>query len=108
MTFRLNEFRAKIQFTTSAAMPNLIYRACLTTGIVSNTRYCQLAIADALSRDLGIPLEDILADLPTPRGPAAHVYDPEEGTMRRGSPIHKDPTGGHVRIGPANTDESVR
>lgn len=83
MTFRLDEFRAKIQFTTSAQMPSLIHKACLATGVVSNTVYCQYALCEALARDLGVPLEDLLAQLPRPRGPAAHVYDPAQHTMSR-------------------------
>ena len=115
MPFRLrNEGfpnRTKIQFTTSVRMPYLIYQACKATGIVSNTVYCQRAIAEALSRDLGIPLEDLLADLPEPRGPAKHLYDPAEGTMNRFTAstrdIRDDSTGGRLRIGPANTIEEV-
>jgi|RhiMethySRZTD1v2_1073278.scaffolds.fasta_scaffold06356_10 hypothetical protein len=98
--------RAKIQFTTSAAMPHLIYQACLVTRVVSNTVYCQHAIAEALARDLDIPLERILADLPAPRGPAKHLYDPAEGTMSR-YPVNIDSSGGRVEIGPANTIEEV-
>lgn len=112
MPFRLDpeKFpnRTKIQFTTSNRMPYLIYQACLRTGIPSNTVYCQLALAEKLSQDLGVPLEEITAELPTPRGPSAHLYDPAEGTMRRTKSVAEDPTGGMVRIGPANTDEEVR
>ena len=99
MPFRLGEHwpnRAKIQFTTSAAMPSLIYRACLATGVVSNTVYCQRALVAALARDLGIEEAELLADLPTPRGPAGHLY------QREGHPTYG------VRIGPANTVEAVR
>jgi hypothetical protein len=101
-------FRAKIQFTTSASMPHRIYKACVATDTVSNTRYCQEALCEKLSRDLDIPLEDLLAELPAPRGPAGHLYDPDEGTMRRTRPVHEDPSGGVVRTGPANTYEDVR
>lgn len=92
MPFRLNEFRAKIQFVTSAEMPNLIYRACLRTGTVSNTVYIQHAVAEALARDLDIPLERILANLPEPRGRAKNLLLRDES---------------HLRIGPANTYEEV-
>lgn len=110
MPFRLGERwpgRAKIQFTTSAEMPSLIYRACLATGVVSNTRYCQLALAEALGRDLGIPVETVIAGLPEPRGPARHLFDPDQHTMSRYgiAAVHG---GGVVRIGPANTIEDVR
>ena len=107
MPFRLNEFRAKIQFTTSAEMPSLIHRACLATGVVSGTVYCQHAIAAALARDLNVPVERILANLPQPRGPAKHLYDPDEHAMARYG-VAVDFTGGRVMVGPANTCEEVR
>ena len=67
MPFRLNEHRAKVQFLTSAEMPSLIYKACVATGAPSNTRYVQVAVCEALARDLGIPLEDLLERLPATR-----------------------------------------
>ena len=108
MPFRLNEFRSKIQFTSSAAMPHLIYRACLATGTVSNTVYCQRALAEALARDLGIDIDEILADLPEPRGPSKHVWDPAEGRLNRYAQVDTDQSGGRTFIGPANTIEEVR
>lgn len=80
-------------------MPSLIYKACLATGTQSNTRYAQLALCEALSRDLGIPLEDLLAELPPTRGPAAHLFDPADGSLNRFL---------HRHAGPANTIEEVR
>lgn len=76
MPFRLNEFRAKIQFTTSARMPSDIYKACLATGVESNTVYVQRAVCEALSRDLHIPLQDLLDALPPPRSRAAMLMGP--------------------------------
>ena len=35
MPFRLDEFRAKVQFVTSADMPALVYDACVKTGVVA-------------------------------------------------------------------------
>lgn len=64
MPFRLNEFRAKVQFVTSARMPSLITKARTQRDLPSNTTYIQLALCEALSRDLGIPLEELLAELP--------------------------------------------
>ena len=107
MPFRLSAWRAKIQFTTSAEMPSMIYQACKATGTVSGTVYCQHALAHALARDLDLPVELILEGLPPPRGPAAHLYDPEQHTMAR-HPVTVDPSGGVDWIGPANTDEEVR
>ena len=120
MPFRIQPYefpgRAKIQFTTSARMPSDIYRACLVTGVVSNTVYIQHAVIDALSRDLAIPRATLLGALPPPRGPSGHLYDPDEETMNRfrkarppiGKAITEDHTGGVLRPGPANTHEEVR
>lgn len=98
--FRLTPDRAKVQFTTSAAMPHLIFQAALASGAVSNTVYCQHALAHAIARDLGMDVNDILADLPEPRGPATHLID-------RASPSARL-AGAPIMTGPANTDEEVR
>lgn len=94
MPFRLNEFRAKIQFTTSARMPSDIYKACVATGTISNTVYIQHAVCAALSRDLGIPLEELLASLPENKTSATRLFD---GTRKA-----------TVRIGPTNSVEEVQ
>jgi hypothetical protein len=104
--FRLNEWRAKIQFTTSARMPSDIYHACLATGTVSNTVYCQHALVDALARDLDIDRQILLDALPEPRARGKHLFAP--GEIRNGVSIEKEQSGGVFRIGPANTDEEVR
>lgn len=90
MPFRLGEGRTKIQVLTSSETPMLIHDACVKYGIPSQNRYVQLAIAEALSRDLDIDLEDLMANLPPTRG---EVDNP---LLR--------PRG----IGPANTVEEVR
>jgi hypothetical protein len=101
MPFRLDEHRAKVQFTTSAAMPYLIYQACLATKVCSNTVYIQHAVCEALSRDLGIPLHLLLTDLPEPRTRSKelrpHPRDPAAGRLAH-----------HAFVGPANTVEEVR
>jgi hypothetical protein len=79
LPFRLDRFTAKIQFVTFAAMPSMIHRACQATGTVSQTRYCQEAVAEKLSRDLDIPLADLMARLPAPRGKAAALLPPPGG-----------------------------
>lgn len=94
MPFRLgpeHPYRAKIQFITAASMPNRIYEACLATGTVSNTRYCQEALCEKLARDLNLPVQNLLDELPPPRGAASH-------------PIARTT----VFPGPANTIEEVR
>jgi hypothetical protein len=116
MPFRLraegHPDRTKIQFTTNVEMPNMVYRACVATGVVSNTVYVQHAVCEALARDLGIPLDDLIEMLPPPRGPASHLYDPENGHPMDRYRHRTIPTGqlngGVVRVGPANTDEEVR
>ena len=72
MPFRLNEFRAKVQFVTFAGMPALITRAAKARGYVSNTQYIQHALAEALAKDLDISLDDLVEQLPPPQGGAAH------------------------------------
>lgn len=92
MPFRLDEFRAKIQFITSAEMPAMIYRACMATGTCSNTRYIQEAVCERLARDLDIPVERLLDRLPTPKSRAAIPFGPDR------KPIQK--TGGqHAAVG---------
>lgn len=90
MPFRLDPekypFRAKIQFTTSADMPSMIYRAVLATGKVSNTVYVQHAVCEALARDLDIPLQDLLDRLPAPRNLAKVPFGPDRKP-------HPNPTG---------------
>lgn len=102
------EGRAKMQVTTANWMPLFIYRACLATGIISNTVYVQRAVCEALARDLDLDLDELLADLPPPRGPAKHLYDPREGTMNRYRVVTEDQSGGRLMVGPANTVEEVR
>jgi hypothetical protein len=94
MPFRLGEDfpnRTKIQFIAPAWMPNRIYKACVATDTASNTRYVQEAVCKQLSRDLNIPLQDLLDDLPEGRGPASRRID-------RGTAM----------VGPANTYEEVK
>lgn len=94
MPFRLTEHTAKIQFLTSASMPARIYRACLKTETISNTVYIQHAVCEALSRDLGIPLDTLLAELPPPRGRNKTRWTPDDAIGAR-------------RIGPTGSVESV-
>lgn len=83
MPFRIDEHRAKIQFITSREMPSLVYKAAVRTNKVSNTVYIQHAVCEALSRDLGIPVEDLIAALPPARGSAATIFG-SAGKARRG------------------------
>lgn len=112
MPFRLDpekygEFRAKLQITTAAWMPYRIYEACKATGILSNTRYVQLAVCEKLSRDLGLDLDELVAGLPKGRTYAAHLWDPSAGphpgARRKNAQLTEV-----YRYGMGNTDEEVR
>lgn len=96
MPFRLDPDlypnRTKIQFTTYARMPTDIYKACVATGVVSNTVYVQHAVCEALARDLDIPLDELLDELPTPRTRAKTRFTTARASL----------------VGPANTIEDVR
>ena len=116
MPFRLDEkygeFRAKIQFTTAAWMPYKIYQACLVTGVLSNTRYCQLAVCEALARDLNLDYEELVSQLPRPRTVANHLFDPH-GNVPGRKPANGERISRHTRVmigrpGQGNTDEEVR
>lgn len=98
MVFHINDITTKIQFATSREMPSLIYQACLKTGVVSNTAYCQKALAEALARDLGVPVEEIMAKIPRNRSNALHLFNPAENKLARYP----------QRIGPGNTVEECR
>ena len=98
MPFRLDEFRAKVQFTTNAEMPSQVYRACVETGCPSNTVYYQLATCVALSRDLELDYDDLVAALPQPWGPSGHLFDPTGDNHPMARKL----------VGPANTIEDVR
>lgn len=73
-------------------MPRMIYQACQATRTVSQTRYCQEALCEKLARDLDLPVENLLARLPEPRGRAAYLLNPVAGP----------------RIGPSNGIEEVK
>lgn len=87
MPFRLDEWRAKIQFIAPASFPNLIYRACVATDTVSNTRYIQEAVAARLARDLGMDEQVLLDALPPCRGRAGMRLGPN----RKPVPVQKRP-----------------
>lgn len=114
MPFRLDErygeFRAKIQFTTAAWMPYKIYQACLATGILSNTRYCQIAVCEKLAKDLDLDLDELIAQLPKARTVANHLFDPTRSLP--GPDPQGERNASHTRVvvgryGMAGTDEEV-
>jgi hypothetical protein len=119
VVFRLDpdiygEFRSKIQFTTAAWMPYKIYEACKATGIISNTRYCQIAVCEKLAKDLNVDLNELLDALPKPRTFAAHLFNPLEkrpgvepsNPKQKYSYLYEAGSVRH-RIGAANTIEEV-
>lgn len=80
MPWRLTETTAKVQFVTGHWMPYRVYEACVKTGVVSNSRYYQLAVCEKLARDLGLNLDELIAQLPPPRSKAKHLFSPGPGT----------------------------
>lgn len=74
MPHRLNEFRAKIQFVSYAAMPSQIRKAAKERDLPSSTRYIQLALCRALARDLDLDYDALVEALPPPRGPASTLF----------------------------------
>lgn len=72
MPFRLDEFRAKVQFMTFARMPSLITKAAKKHGYVSNTQYIQHRLCEALARDLDLNVDELKDSLPPATGGAAH------------------------------------
>lgn len=108
---KYGEFRAKIQFTTAAWMPYQIYQACLRTGILSNTAYCQVALCEKLARDLDLDLDELLANLPSRRTTSNHLWNPLE-KMPGHPPANGQRDATNIRIaigryGMGNTDEEV-
>ena len=111
---KYGEYRAKIQFTTAAWMPYQIYQACLATGILSNTRYCQEALCERLARDLDLDLGHLLSQLPKGRTVNTRLWDPRgEDTLLPGTaPKSGVRNASHTRIivgryGMGHTDEEV-
>lgn len=78
MPFRLNEFRAKVQFMSFSRMPGLITQAAKKRGYVSNTQYINMVLCAALSRDLGLDEGELIAELPPPTSAAAHFLKKHE------------------------------
>lgn len=86
MPFRLDEFRAKIQFIAPANFPVLINRAADKRDIPSQTRYLQLALCRALAEDLGLDEGDLINSLPPTRGPASVLFDGNRRAISRKAP----------------------
>ena len=80
MPFRLNEHRTTIKIITFAQMPSLIYKACISSGCPSNTRYIQEAICEKLARDGIEPLESLKAKLPPTRTNSAVLFNGQNKT----------------------------
>lgn len=86
MPFRLDEFRAKIQFIAPANFPVLINRAAKETRVPSQTRYIQLALCEKLARDLGLDEGDLIQSLPPTRSSAALLFGGDRRAIRNDAP----------------------
>lgn len=69
-----NVDKTKMQFITSIKMPRMVYKAVVARGMASQSQYIQHAVCEALARDLDLPLDDLLADLPKARGAKSDVF----------------------------------
>lgn len=56
--------KRRLEFAVSDRTPHLARKAATKLGYPSMTTYMQRVVCEALSRDLGIPLEELLAELP--------------------------------------------
>lgn len=86
MPFRLDEFKAKIQFVAPTNFPVLINRAAEHKDIPSQTRYIQLALCHALAEDLGLDEGELIRSLPPTRGPASALFDGNRRAISRKAP----------------------
>ena len=100
--------------------PHLIYRACLATGVVSNTVYCQHAVSEALASrprpgrwtDLPRrpPRHPAAVRLPDARGHRQRTGTPSTGRRQRRSEVTVDswvPLHGARSVGPSGAPEAA-
>lgn len=85
--FRLNEFRAKIQFVTSAETPSLIAKAAAKRDLSSNTEWLQHTIAAALAKELDLDLQQRMERLPPNRATPTILF----GDTAKGVRVRKAP-----------------
>jgi hypothetical protein len=86
MPFRLDEFKAKIQFVAPANFPVLINRACIEQDVTSQTRYIQLALCRQLAEDLDMDEADLIRSLPPTQGRATNLFGSDRRAISRRAP----------------------
>jgi hypothetical protein len=86
MPFRLDEFKAKIQFIVPNNFPVLINRAAEEGNIPSQTRYIQLALCRQLAEDLGLNEDELIRSLPPTRTHASVLFDGNRRAVSRKAP----------------------
>lgn len=86
MPFRLDEFKAKIQFVAPNNFPVLINRAADKLGIPSQTRYIQLALCRQLAEDLGLDEAELVRSLPPTRGMSGALFGGDRRAVSRKAP----------------------
>lgn len=69
-------------------MPAMIYEACVRTGTPSNTRYIQEALCEKLSRDLDVPLQDLIDRLPPTRTSASVLWGGDRRPKKKSGEAH--------------------
>ena len=86
MPFRgYGETSVKVQFATSLRAPSLLRRAAEKTGCLSSTEYLQRIMVEALSRDLDLPIEELVAELPRGRRDLTTLFG--DGQKARANPM---------------------
>jgi hypothetical protein len=86
MPFRLDEFKAKIQFVAPANFPALINRAAEDNDVPSQTRYIQLALCRQLAEDLGMDEGELIRSLPPTKGMSAALFGGDRRARSRRAP----------------------
>lgn len=86
MPYKGLDHKAKIQFVAPPNFPSLIFKACEETDTPSNTRYIQMAVVDALARDLGMDRDALIASLPPTRGMAAVLFGGDRRAISNRAP----------------------
>lgn len=86
MPYRLDEFKAKIQFVAPTNFPALINRAAEKVDVPSQTRYIQLALCRALAEDLDLDEGELIRSLPPTRGMSGALFGGDRRAISRRAP----------------------
>jgi len=74
------ELFTAIHFRCNNEMPMMVYRACVATNTISNTRYIQEAVVARLAKDLGYDEQALIDLLPPSKTKSRHIWHPTENS----------------------------